>query len=102
MSNSNDDILPQGDETPDEWGERLFPQPPDNTIEWLCYCLSPYQAAIVYAMLELNASDMRDKDGSYRQRQQRLWQAMLQADDKQVNENNIKHAKAFVEEHQLW
>ena len=81
----------------DELLDQVFPQPEDNTIEWLCYCLSPYQAAIVFAMLDLNASNTdEDKQASYRQRQQRLWNAMRTMDDDEVNKNNIRHAKEFV------
>jgi len=97
-----DDIKPLDEETQDEWLDRLFPQAADNTVDWLCYCMSPYQSAIAYCMIELNMQDMNeDKQGVYRQRLQRLWKAMLQADNAETIKQYIESARKFVEEHQI-
>jgi hypothetical protein len=83
--------------------EQMFPSGPDDSVEWLCYCLSPYQMAILHQMLELNASDTNeDKQGVYRQRQQRVYTAMLKSDEPATHTNNIKQAQKFINEHQIW
>jgi hypothetical protein len=99
MNNTNEDnILPNDDESREEWLDRLFPQAPDGTLEWLCYALSPSQVAIVSAMLRLNADDCQSDESKacYNQRIQRLRRFNLTQDNASVIDNVESWAYEFA------
>lgn len=96
-----DDMQPRDDESQDEWLHRMFPEAPDNTVAWLCHCLSQSQMALVIAMMELNKSESDVDDGSYNQRIQRVLHAS-ELNDRQGTEQALVWARKFAKENQLW
>lgn len=99
----SDDILPRDDESREEWLDRLFPQAPDNTVDWLCYALSPSQVSIICAMLKLNAEDCHSDESKacYNQRIQRLRRFNLTQDNEKVIEQHDDWADKFAHQHRL-
>jgi hypothetical protein len=95
------DLRPKDDvENLDEWLDQLFPQGPDNTIEWLCYCLTTTQVAMIMAMLKRNSLECKETS-AYNQRIQRLQNVLDSLDDRNVTNKDIEWALKFVEENHL-
>lgn len=95
-----DDMQPRDDESQDEWLSRMFPEAPDNTVAWLCHCLSQSQMVLVIAMLEFNKEENDSAEASYNQRVQRMLHAS-ELNDREGTEQSLTWARKFVKEHQL-
>jgi hypothetical protein len=100
---NNENILPHDDESREEWLDRIFPQAPDGTLEWLCYALSPSQVSLIGAMLRLNAEDCNSEEsaGCYNQRIQRLRKFNLTQDSEDQIKPLDDWANKFAHEHRL-